>query len=37
MVHLKVGDTVFYDNNIRHRAVYPTSPVRQSLHASLGR
>ncbi|KAI5858970.1 hypothetical protein BZA05DRAFT_382972 [Tricharina praecox] len=36
VVHLKTSDTVFYDNNILHRAVYPTEPVRQTLHASMG-
>ena len=32
MIHPEVGDTV---NNILHRAVYPTSPVRQTLPASM--
>lgn len=35
-VKLNAGDTVFYDHNILHRAVYPTSPVRLTLHACMG-
>ena len=36
VVRLKAGETVFYDNNILHRAVYPTEPIRQTLHACMG-
>lgn len=36
VVKLKAGDTVFYDNNILHRAVYPVKPVRVTLHACMG-
>ncbi|CCX29589.1 Similar to Putative nicotinamide N-methyltransferase; acc. no. Q4I2X5 [Pyronema omphalodes CBS 100304] len=36
VVKLKAGDTVFYDNNILHRAVYPTNPERVTLHACMG-
>lgn len=35
-VVLKAGDSVFYDHNILHRAVYPTSPERWTLHACMG-
>ncbi|KAI5803839.1 phytanoyl-CoA dioxygenase [Geopyxis carbonaria] len=35
-VHLKAGETVFYDNNILHRGVYGTAPERATLHASMG-
>ena len=36
VVRLKAGETVFYDNNILHRAVYPTEPIRRTLHACMG-
>jgi hypothetical protein len=36
VVKLKAGETVFYDNNILHRAVYPIEPIRQTLHACMG-
>lgn len=36
VVKLKVGETVFYDNNILHRAVYPVEPVRVTLHGCMG-
>jgi ectoine hydroxylase-related dioxygenase (phytanoyl-CoA dioxygenase family) len=36
VVRLKAGETVFYDHNILHRAVYPTEPVRLTLHACMG-
>ncbi|TGZ79598.1 hypothetical protein EX30DRAFT_308620 [Ascodesmis nigricans] len=35
-VVLKAGDSVFYDHNILHRAVYPTRPERLTLHACMG-
>ncbi|KAI8146148.1 hypothetical protein BJV82DRAFT_510318 [Fennellomyces sp. T-0311] len=35
-VHLKPGQTVFYDNNILHRAAYFCSSKRATLHASMG-
>ncbi|KAG1447800.1 hypothetical protein G6F56_009145 [Rhizopus delemar] len=35
-VHLKAGQTVFYDNNILHRASYVSSQKRATLHASMG-
>jgi hypothetical protein len=36
VVKLKVGETVFYDHNILHRAVYPIEPIRLTLHACMG-
>ena len=36
VVKLKAGETVFYDNNILHRAVYPVEPIRVTLHACMG-
>jgi hypothetical protein len=35
-VDLKPGQTVFYDNNILHRASYVSSQKRATLHASMG-
>ncbi|KAI8080276.1 uncharacterized protein B0P05DRAFT_469482 [Gilbertella persicaria] len=35
-VELKPGQTVFYDNNILHRASYVSSQKRATLHASMG-
>ncbi|KAI8365878.1 hypothetical protein EDC96DRAFT_462802 [Choanephora cucurbitarum] len=35
-VVLKPGQTVFYDNNILHRASYVCSQKRATLHASMG-
>ncbi|KAI8337528.1 hypothetical protein BC941DRAFT_352669 [Chlamydoabsidia padenii] len=35
-VALKPGQTVFYDNNILHRAAYFSSKKRATLHASMG-
>lgn len=35
-VNLKPGQTVFYDNNILHRAAYFSSKKRATLHASMG-
>ncbi|KAI9277586.1 hypothetical protein BY458DRAFT_504512 [Sporodiniella umbellata] len=35
-VELKAGQTVFYDNNILHRASYVSSQQRATLHASMG-
>ncbi|KAI7897834.1 uncharacterized protein BX663DRAFT_481156 [Cokeromyces recurvatus] len=35
-VELKAGQTVFYDNNILHRASYVSSQKRATLHASMG-
>ncbi|ORZ24010.1 hypothetical protein BCR42DRAFT_402049 [Absidia repens] len=35
-VNLKPGQTVFYDNNILHRAAYFCSQKRATLHASMG-
>ncbi|KAG0743710.1 hypothetical protein G6F57_002580 [Rhizopus arrhizus] len=35
-VELKAGQTVFYDNNILHRAAYLSSQKRATLHASMG-
>lgn len=35
-VDLKPGQTVFYDNNILHRASYVASQKRATLHASMG-
>ncbi|KAI7879189.1 hypothetical protein K492DRAFT_164067, partial [Lichtheimia hyalospora FSU 10163] len=35
-VQLKPGYTVFYDNNILHRAAYFCSKKRATLHASMG-
>lgn len=35
-VDLKAGQTVFYDNNILHRASYDSSKKRATLHASMG-
>lgn len=35
-VNLKPGQTVFYDNNILHRAAYFKSKKRATLHASMG-
>ncbi|GAO50192.1 hypothetical protein SAICODRAFT_85253 [Saitoella complicata NRRL Y-17804] len=35
-VDLQPGDTVFYDNNILHRGVYGTTPVRATLHGCIG-
>ncbi|KAI9318603.1 hypothetical protein BX666DRAFT_1929702 [Dichotomocladium elegans] len=35
-VHLKPGQTVFYDNNILHRAAYFKANKRATLHASMG-
>lgn len=38
VVHLKPGQTVFYNNNILHRAVYPldSERKRRTLHACIG-
>lgn len=36
-VMLHPGDIVFYNNNILHRAVYPASVSRATLHGSHGR
>ena len=35
-VKLEAGQTVFYNNNIVHRAEYGTSPQRATLHGSMG-
>lgn len=35
-VDLKAGQTVFYDNNILHRASYDCTQKRSTLHASMG-
>ncbi|KAJ3136738.1 hypothetical protein HK100_001440 [Physocladia obscura] len=35
-VPLKAGQTVFYNNNILHRAIYHTSSKRHTLHACIG-
>ncbi|KAF7726331.1 hypothetical protein EC973_008911 [Apophysomyces ossiformis] len=35
-VRLKPGQTVFYDNNILHRAAYVCTNKRATLHASMG-
>ncbi|KAI8060740.1 hypothetical protein BC940DRAFT_337394 [Gongronella butleri] len=35
-VNLKPGQTVFYDNNILHRAAYFKDKKRHTLHASMG-
>ncbi|KAI8339002.1 hypothetical protein BC941DRAFT_460577 [Chlamydoabsidia padenii] len=35
-VNLKPGQTVFYDNNILHRAAYFSNKKRATLHASMG-
>lgn len=35
-VHLKAGQTVFYNNNIMHRAIYYCADKRVTLHASFG-
>ncbi|KAI9485369.1 MAG: hypothetical protein EXX96DRAFT_544870 [Benjaminiella poitrasii] len=35
-VELKAGQTVFYDNNILHRASYVSSQKRATLHACMG-
>ncbi|KAI8365382.1 uncharacterized protein BYT42DRAFT_589710 [Radiomyces spectabilis] len=35
-VRLKPGQTVFYDNNILHRAAYVCTSKRATLHASMG-
>ncbi|KAH8551490.1 hypothetical protein BGW37DRAFT_537989 [Umbelopsis sp. PMI_123] len=35
-VHLKAGQTVFYNNNILHRAIYYCANKRATLHASFG-
>ncbi|KAJ3243805.1 hypothetical protein HDU78_011790 [Chytriomyces hyalinus] len=35
-VHLKAGQTVFYNNNIMHRAVYDKSKKRATLHGCMG-
>ncbi|ORZ00418.1 hypothetical protein BCR43DRAFT_485184 [Syncephalastrum racemosum] len=35
-VNLKPGQTVFYDNNILHRAAYFCANKRATLHASMG-
>lgn len=35
-VHLKAGETVFYNNNILHCAVYEPTQVRATLHACMG-
>ncbi|ORX46054.1 hypothetical protein DM01DRAFT_1311292 [Hesseltinella vesiculosa] len=35
-VNLKPGQTVFYDNNILHRAAYFKSKKRHTLHACMG-
>lgn len=36
ILHLKAGQTVFYNNNLLHRADYPQGLTRASLHASMG-
>jgi hypothetical protein len=35
-VELRAGQSVFYDNNILHRASYLASNKRATLHASMG-
>ncbi|KAI9197103.1 uncharacterized protein BJ171DRAFT_446542 [Polychytrium aggregatum] len=36
VLHLKPGQTVFYNNNLLHRAHYPKGVKRASLHGSMG-
>jgi len=37
IVHLALGDAVFYDNNIVHRGVYSPKRERYTLHGSVGK